>query len=247
MIYCVAGSGCTQTRPYITYSLRSVPAEQQQQTLLIHDDFRLLVGSTKSSFSSSSTSSRCLCVHGRGQRATASLTGCVQALAIRAYRMGGLEMRTIHQSAAARLLYQAPPARAVIAAEYLGLQAVDSWGCRRCRHRRARAAGGAGAGDTAAEQSSAHLIGNGDRGVALVPGGCKPLCTHTTPGQRSQPASHHYALCCAGCQPARGLRAPRLLFALESIFVGMAAVVLAAVRLALCLFATAAFLESGTG
>ena len=49
--------------------------------------------------------------------------------------MGGLEMRTIHQSAAARLLYQAPPARAVIAAEYLGLQAVDSW-----------AAGGAGTG-----------------------------------------------------------------------------------------------------
>ena len=44
-----------------TYSVRSVPTEQHQQTLLIHDVFLLLVGSTKSSFSSSSTSSRCLC------------------------------------------------------------------------------------------------------------------------------------------------------------------------------------------
>ena len=126
----------------------------------------------------------------QGQRA--SLTGCRPLRSGRSHgRLGGAagERRTIHQSAAARLLYQAPPARAVIAAEY-PRSLEDSWGCRRCRHRRARATGGAGAGDTAAEQSSAHLIGNGDGGVTLVPGGCKPLCTHTTPGQRdSQPAS----------------------------------------------------------
>lgn len=92
-----------------TYSVRSVPTEQHQQTLLIHDVFLLLVGSTKSSFSSSSTSSRCLCSSRRGE-----LTACVRVGSLEEAAVG---KRTIHQSAAAHLLYQAPPARAEIAAE----------------------------------------------------------------------------------------------------------------------------------
>ena len=120
-----------------TYSVRSVPTEQHQQTLLIHDVFLLLVGSTKSSFSSSSTSSRCLCSSRRGE-----LTACV--------RVGSLEERRWESAPSIRaqlLIYytklllrgQRSRLSSPQPAGKLGLQAAQALlrkGCRRCRRRR---------------------------------------------------------------------------------------------------------------
>jgi hypothetical protein len=115
-----------------TYSVRSVPTEQHQQTLLIHDVFLLLVGSTKSSFSSSSTSSRCLCAHGE--------VSSLHAFAWAAWRSGGESAPSIRaqllvyytklllRGQRSRLSNPQPAGR-------LGLQAAQAQlckGCRRC-------------------------------------------------------------------------------------------------------------------
>ena len=139
-----------------TYSVRSVPTEQHQQTLLIHDVFLLLVGSTKSSFSSSSTSSRCLCSSRQGE-----LTACV--------RVGSLEERRWESAPSIRaqlLIYytklllrgQRSRLSSPQPAGKLGLQAVQAQATK------------------LQSRALPHLIGNGDRGVTLVPGGCEPLC-----------------------------------------------------------------------